>query len=353
LLAPWHPWTTGERIEAAAPGRQADLGDVTVLIPARNEADVIGRTLAALRLQGTNLQVVLIDDQSEDATASVARESGLPGLTLVPGQPVPEGWSGKVWALHQGLARVERPLTLLLDADIELREGMLESLRGHMRADGRDMVSVMVRLRTEGWWEKLLVPAFIFFFKLLYPFALANLRKGPIAAAAGGCILVRTEVLRGIGSFDAIHDALIDDCALAAAVKRSGHAIWIGLTKSAHSLRPYRGLQPIWDMVARTAFTQLRYSPALLLLCTAVMLAAFWTPVAAPALGSPARIIALCGAAAMLAAYLPVLRFYGRSPLWALALPLTGTLYLLMTWSSALRYWRGRRSHWKGRIYSP
>ncbi len=354
LLAPWQPWSTRERIEpAAAPGGEGkDLGSVTVLIPARNEAAVLERTLRAL--QACEARVILIDDQSDDGTADLAR-SLLPAerLVVVAGEPLPVGWSGKLWALEQGLQRVETDLTLLLDADIELAPGVLEALRAKLIAGSLDLVSVMAELRMESFWEKLLVPAFVYFFKLLYPFALSNSIYCKTAAAAGGCVLLNTALLRQIGGFASIRGALIDDCTLARRVKEHSGRTWIGLSHSVRSHRAYPDLASLWSMVSRSAFTQLRYSVFLLLVTTGLMLTLFWGPVVGLFAGSAqARHFAWAGCAAMLAAYAPTLRYYGRSALWLPALPVIGALYMLMTWSSALDYWRGTRSRWKGRAYA-
>lgn len=353
LLLPWRPWSTAERLEAVDVPGSEPLDDVTVLIPARNEAPCIARTLAALRQQGTDLRVLVVDDQSEDGTAAIARRSGLEQLEILGGGPVPEGWSGKLWALDQGRQRVQTPLILLLDADIELQPGMIPVLRRKLRQDGCQLVSLMAWLRMEGFWERLLMPAFIYFFKLLYPFRLANSRLPWMAAAAGGCVLVESAALRRIGGFASLRDALIDDCTLARRIKAHGGRTWIGLSHGARSLRSYGELQSVWDMVARTAFTQLRYSTGLLLACTVIMAWTFlapWLVVAgAPATGPVGA--ALAALALMTASYLPTLRYYGLSPLWALGLPAAATLFLAMTWSSALRYWGGRRSQWKGRVY--
>ena len=204
----------------------------------------------------------------------------------------------------------------------------------------------------QSFWEQLLMPAFVFFFKLLYPFSLVNSKTSRVAAAAGGCVLVKTEVLKDIGGFASIRSELIDDCALARRAKSMGYTIWLGLTRSVRSARPYPNLGEIWNMVARTAYTQLHYSPALLLLCTALMTVAFIVPLIM--LANSSGFVQLLGGAAflgMIVSNLPTLRFYRRSPLWSLLMPLTASLYLAMTWTSALRFWGGNRSIWKGRIY--
>jgi hopene-associated glycosyltransferase HpnB len=208
----------------------------------------------------------------------------------------------------------------------------------------------MAVLEMQTAWEKLLIPAFVYFFKLLYPFRLSNSSSRLVAAAAGGCVLLESPSLERIGGFASFKDAIIDDCALARAIKRSGGRTWLGLTHSALSGRTMHGLKPIWSMVARSAFAQLQYSTLLLIGCIAMLALAFWVPVVGMCVAAT-RVPSVVALGAMIATYLPVLRFYKRSPAWALALPIAGTLYLLMTISSAIRGWRGIRSRWKGREY--
>jgi hopene-associated glycosyltransferase HpnB len=351
LLLPWRPWSTRESLDAAPDPQADDLGDVTVLIPARNEAAVIAGSLAGLAAQGTNLRVLVIDDQSSDGTAEAARASDLRGVEVIAGQALAAGWSGKLWALEQGRRQVRTPLTLLLDADIVLKPGTLAALRRKLRQDDLDLVSLMAHLDMQSPLEKLLLPAFVYFFKLIYPFALANDPRKTTAAAAGGCILLRTETLERIGGFDAVRGALIDDCSLAAAVKTSGGRTWIGLTHSAISRRRYTAAD-VWNMVARTAYTQLRYSPALLAACSTLMTLYYLAPPAAM-LGLLPGGAALGAATYLLAVlpYVPTLRYYRLPAVWALLLPLIAAWYLAMTWSSASRYYRGERSRWKGRVY--
>jgi len=353
LLAPWRPWSTREQLDPEpGPSDPVDLSEVTALIPARDEAPVIGRTVVALRAQGPGLRIVVVDDQSSDATAAVARAAGGPTCDIVAGAPLPDGWVGKLWALEQGRRRVRTRLTLLVDADIELRPGLVAALVARSRRDGRELVSLMAVLEQHTTWERLLVPAFVYFFKLLYPFRIANSPSRLVAAAAGGCVLIETAWLDRIGGFGAVRSALIDDCALARRVKDVGGRTWIGLTHAAVSHRRMESLGAIWRMVARSAFAQLRFSTLLLLACVGLLMVAFWVPPAALALGSPrTRLVALAVLAAMVLSYLPVLRFYRLNALWALALPLTGTVYLLMTISSAMREWRGAGAVWKGRAY--
>lgn len=359
LVVPWRPWSTAERLDHAAPqDRLGGAHGLTVLIPARNEAGTIAATLAALAGQGDPaLPVIVIDDQSEDETAAVARRAaaaaGLTAVTVISGAPLPEGWTGKLWALEQGRGHARTPLLLLLDADITLAPGVAETLRARLEQDGLGLISVMARLRMATMWEKLLIPPFVYFFKLLYPFRLNNGRCRAVAAAAGGCLLIRADILAAIGGFTAFKTALIDDCTLAALVKRRGYRIWLGLSRLVVSHRPYGGLAAIWAMVARTAYTQLHYRFTLLLLCTVVMATLFWAPVIGVAFGDSPwhRLSAAAGTMAMAVSIVPLLRYYGLNAAWAATLPVSGTLFLMMTWHSAVRYGFGRRSKWKGRSY--
>lgn len=352
-LLPWRPWSTHEQLEPERAALGPGLSCVTALIPARNEAATIGCTLAALAAQRSGFRVIVVDDQSTDGTAERAR-AGLPeNVTVVHGAAPPAGWSGKLWALHQGLVQVQSPLVLLLDADIELLPGTLAALVRKLEVERRDLVSVMAELRTRSGWEKLLVPAFVYFFKLLYPFAIGNRPGTKVGVAAGGCILVRTDRLRALGGFAALRGALIDDCTLAKEIKRFGGSTWVGLSHAVKSQRPYNRLGDFWRMVERTAFTQLGYSPALLAGTTTAMLALFGVPWAALIFGrGMTRLLGLATVGMMGITYAPVVRFY-RLPLWRIfSLSAASFLYLLMTWSSAWRYWRGRRSEWKGRVYA-
>jgi hopene-associated glycosyltransferase HpnB len=359
LAAPHQPHRVRERLEAEPElDGIADLSSVTALIPARDEAGLIGRTVAALALQGRGLEIVVVDDQSSDDTRGAAARAAPSSVRLrvVDGRPLSDGWAGKPWALEQGLAVVDRPHVLLLDADIELTPRTVPALLEKLRDGDATLVSLMAELHCETFWERLLSPAFVFFFKLLYPFARSNDVAKKTAAAAGGCILVRTDALREIGGFAAIRGALIDDCTLAAALKRHRPPIWIGLTHSVRSLRVYASLDDFWGMVARSAFTQLRYSPWWLLLATALMLVTLLAPLAGLVVAAAAgdlRLALTAGAAwlALAAAYWPVVSFYRLPAPWALTLPAAAALFLAMTWSSAVRYWRGTRASWKARDY--
>ena len=353
LLLPWRPWSTREVLEPSSPSADEDLSDITVLIPARNEADMLQTTLPALNEQGNGLHIIIVDDQSTDGTAEAARGAGGENLLILPGKSTPSGWSGKLWALEQGRGYLRTSLVLLLDGDIEPLPGIIAELRETMREKNVHLISLMAVLRMETFWERLLMPAFIYFFKLLYPFHLSNSLSSRVAAAAGGCILLETRVLDEIGGFNSLRGALIDDCALAKKVKSRGYKTWMGLSHSVRSLRPYNDMRAIWNMVARTAFTQLRYSKLLLLLCTVIMLASFGMP-GIGLLLSPlsVKLLSAFCLASMVLTYLPTLKFYRMSAWWALAMPLIGSLYLAMTWTSAINHWRGQTSQWKGRDYT-
>jgi hopene-associated glycosyltransferase HpnB len=354
LFLPWRPWDIREVMDSTPACPDVDLSDITVLIPARNEAEVIATTLSTLNNQGHDLVMVVVDDRSTDGTFAVAQASGVQNLRVLSGEPIPAEWSGKLWALEQGFRHVNTPLTLLLDADIELRPGIIQALRQKLKENHLQLISVMAHMRMINLWERLFMPAFVYFFKMVYPFRLSNSGSTRVAAAAGGCILLESRLIEEIGGFKAMRNELIDDCALANRVKALGYRTWIGLTHSVHSLRPYVDLADIWNMVARTAFCQLRYSAILLVGTTIIMLLAFWLPIAGlffPA--TIAKIISACALAAMILTYLPTLKFYGQSGSWALVLPLIATLYLVMTWSSAIRFWAGSGSAWKGRFYRP
>jgi hopene-associated glycosyltransferase HpnB len=352
LLFPWKPGSTRERLDRDDASPEPDLSDVTVLIPARDEAEPIRGTVAALEQQGRDLAVIVIDDQSSDGTADLAKKSFRGNLRVLHGKELPAGWVGKLWALEQGREAATSELILLLDADIELAPGTIGVLKSKLKAENLDLVSLMAELRMQTLWEKVLSPAFIFFFKLLYPFAVGNDPRSRLGVAAGGCVLIRTGKLEAIGGFSALRNSIIDDCELAKRVKQVGGKTWIGLTHSARSQRPYPSLSSFWKMVARTAFTQLRYSLPLLLLTTLLMILVFWCPVLGLAHRSmTVRTVSWVGLVSMWAAYLPVVRFYRQTPFLVITLPVVASLYLLMTWSSAIRYWRGQRSMWKGRSY--
>ncbi|MDY7038918.1 MAG: glycosyltransferase [Thermodesulfobacteriota bacterium] len=352
LLMPWRPWSTRESLDAVLPSDQEELIEITALIPARDEEETISTTIRGLKEQGTDINIILVDDQSTDGTVKAAQRAGEGKIRIISGKPLPAGWSGKLWALEQGLRFVKTPLTLLLDADIEMKPSILVALRNMMKQNELQFASLMAELRMKNFWERVLMPAFIYFFKLLYPFRLSNSGYSRVAAGAGGCILLETRLLDEMGGFRALREELIDDCALARKVKSMGHKTWIGLTHSVKSIRRYNNLGTIWNMVTRTAFTQLKYSKILLILCTAILLCAFWLPMMVLIFGTTiSRYCASIALCAMILSYMPTLRFYHMSILWAFTMPLAGMIYLSMTWGSAIGYWRGKRSQWKGRIY--
>lgn len=352
VVLPWRPWSTRERLEADASLGDESLEDITVLIPARDEAGTLPRTLESLARQGPGLAILIVDDQSSDATAQVAEGSAIPGVRVIRGAALPQGWTGKVWAQSQARPYLQRPLVLLLDADIALAPGLVATLRSALRGRRLGLVSLMAELSMQGFWERLLLPAFVYFFKLIYPFHVANSPSRRVAAAAGGCVLLERRALDAIGGFESLKDAIIDDCTLARRVKDAGFSTWIGLTRSATSHRRYRGLGEIWRMVARTAFTQLRYSWLLLGLCTLSMVVCFLFPVLLSFSAEPiSRSVALSAWFVMWLMYMPTLRYYDIPLAWGLLLPFAGMLFLAMTWDSARRYLNGERSSWRGRRY--
>lgn len=351
LALPWQPWRCRERLAPDADTGNAAPGDITVLIPARDEAAVIGETLRALAAAVPAARIVLVDDQSRDDTVALAQRCGLANLAIVRGAPPPAGWTGKLWALQQGLARVATRRILLLDADIRLAPGMLRALARKADA-GCALVSVCAEPNWQGWAARWLLPAFVYFFKLLYPFALANRPGSRIAAAAGGVVLVDRKVLLEAGGFGAWRGAIIDDCALAAHLKGAGHRCCIGLTRGAQSLRR-ASLGNIARMIARTAFVQLHESWGLLLAASLLLGVAFWGPVAALVAGDEvARVVGGLAWLALIASYLPTLAYYRRNLLAAVILPATATAFLAMLWYSGWRALAGTRSVWKGRRYS-
>ena len=351
-------WLAQERDDGALPPEPAAWPDVVAVVPARNEADVIERSIGSLLAQDYPgaFRVVLVDDASEDGTA--ARAQGLPGaggrLTLLTGRPLPAGWTGKLWAVSQGVEAAQTPLGAptylwITDADIAHDPLTLRRLVARAEAGGLALVSLMARLQTGTWPERLLIPAFVFFFDMLYPFALVNDRRNKLAAAAGGVMLVRRAALTAAGGIAAIRAEIIDDCALAARLKAQG-PIWLGLTRTSVSLRPYRALGEIGRMVSRSAYAQLGYSPWLLMGTIAGMLLVYAAaPLLAVFAGGPARWLGLATWALMAASFQPMLRYYRLSPLWGALLPLIGAIYTAFTLQSAIDVWRGRGGMWKGR----
>jgi hopene-associated glycosyltransferase HpnB len=385
-------WRTDQRLppEGTEP---AYWPRVTAVIPARDEATALPASLPTLLRQDYPgpFNVVLTDDNSSDDTAGIAADLGRaagwqvadPGragawqagdgpddgadrrLTILPGQPLPAGWAGKVWAMSQGVAAAgDTDYVLLADADISYAPGSITRLVRSATAGGYDLVSQMARLRAEDPWERMLVPAFVYFFAQLYPFRLVSRPASRVAAAAGGCVLLRRSALANAGGLSQIRDARIDDVALGQLLKSSGARCWLGLTEDVVSVRAYPHLRDSWDMVARSAYTQLRYSMARLagalaglawmyLLAPAAVIAG--VAAAAAGVGASAVVLAGFGAAAwiiMSLSYVPMLRFYRLSPLRAPLLPLIAGLYAAMTADSARRHLAGRGGVWKGRTIS-
>ncbi|MGH4035597.1 glycosyltransferase [Actinomycetota bacterium Odt1-20B] len=367
LLGQGFFWRTDLRLPPRA--QAAETGQwpsVCVVVPARDEAGVLAESLPSLLVQDYpgRAEIFLVDDGSSDGTGELARSlaarhGGLPLTVTTPGEP-PSGWTGKLWAVRHGigLARAREPEYLLLtDADIAHEPDSLRELVAAARAGGHDLVSLMARLRVVSLWERLVVPAFVYFFAQLYPFRWIARRGGRTAAAAGGCVLLRAEAAERARVPDAIRHAVIDDVALARAVKRSGGHIWLGLADRVDSVRPYPRLADLWRMVSRSAYAQLRHSPALLVGTVAGLAVVYLVPPVALVAGLATGNAAVAGAGGlawllMTATYVPMLRYY-RQPLWlAPLLPFTAFLYLLMTVDSAVQHYRGRGAAWKGRTYA-
>ncbi|MCU0549502.1 MAG: glycosyltransferase [Leptolyngbya sp. Prado105] len=344
-------WRTDQQL----PQGENKNASVCVVIPARNEADMLPMTLRSLLTQEFSgaLTIFLVDDHSTDGTAEIARSIAQTfdsdRVRVISAAPLPAGWTGKLWALEQGIQQAMEltpDYILLTDADIQHDPENVKNLVSWAIEDDRELVSLMVRLRCVSFWEKLLIPAFVFFFAKLYPFRWSNDPTRSLAAAAGGCSLIRSEALERIGGMNAIRQALIDDCALADAIKASGtRRIWLGLTRSTLSLRRYDSLDTIWQMVARTAYTQLNYSPILLVGAVLGMFVVYLAPIVVM------NWVGLLTYGLMSIAYFPIVRFYRVPVGYALCLPAIAFLYLLMTIDSALKYWQGEGGAWKGRTY--
>ncbi len=354
-------WRLNEPRDSEDRQAERSLKRVAIVIPARNEAESIGQALGSLLSQDYSgpYHIFLVDDHSQDGTADVAlsaaRDAGKPALlTAIHARPLPSGWTGKLWALAEGVdrARAFQPDYILFsDADIAHASDNLARLAERAEAGGFDLVSCMVRLRCETFAERALIPAFTFFFFMLYPPAWTRSPKHATAGAAGGCILIRWPALARIGGVAAIRGELIDDCALAKAVKRAGGKIWLGVTSNTRSIRGYGTFGEIGRMISRTAFWQLRHSSWLL---AATLAGLFMTYMLPPLLLLTGRLVSAClGAAAwalMMAAFAPSLRFYGLTMLWAPVLPAIALFYAGATVHSALHYWSGRGGEWKGRV---
>lgn len=332
---------------------------VTAVVPARNEADYIGDSIGSLLEQDYRGQwtVILVDDDSNDGTAEIARRvaNADERLRVVRSRGLPAGWTGKLWAVKQGIdAAAALPQTpdyvLLTDADIVHAPDSVSRLVAHAERNRLVLTSLMVKLHCESFAERATIPAFVFFFQMLYPFSCVNRRGSAVAAAAGGCMLVRADVVRKAGGIESVRAALIDDCALAKALKAHG-PIWLGLTERVRSIRRYPALSDIRRMVARSAYAQLRYSPLVLLATVAGMLLTYLVPALMTIFGSGiARMIGAATWVLMFVAFQPTLRFYRLSPLWGLALPAIALQYMLFTLDSAHQYVQGQGGSWKGRV---
>ncbi|MER5928691.1 glycosyltransferase [Streptomyces sp. NPDC002054] len=370
-------WRTDIRLPpatgtAGATGRaEADRPrwpSVAILVPARDEAEVLPLTLPSLLAQDYpgEAEILLVDDGSTDGTAALARrlaeqQPGLPLTVTSPGEP-PPGWTGKLWALRHGIAlarhgRQPPAYLLLTDADIAHEPDSLRRLVAAAESGGLDLVSQMARLRVACFWERIVVPAFVYFFAQLYPFRWVNRPSARTAAAAGGCVLLRTDAAERAGVPEAIRQAVIDDVSLARAVQQSGGRIWLGLAERVDSVRPYPRLADLWRMVSRSAYAQLRHRPLLLAGTVAGLVFVYLVPpfaLAAGLLAGQPATAAAGGLAWLLMAgsYLPMLRYYRQSPALAPLLPFTALLYLLMTVDSAVQHYRGRGAAWKGRTYA-
>ena len=338
---------------------------VVAIVPARDEANVIARSLASLVQQDYpgHFSIVIVDDQSSDGTASTARATAQAvGVTdrvgIVAGTSVPPGWTGKLWAMQQGLATVQATaeppeFVLFSDADIVYAPQTVRRLVAIARSKRSVLTSLMVRLRCDSVAERWLIPAFVFFFQKLYPFAWVNDPERRTAAAAGGCMLVKRDALALGGGLVAVRGALIDDCALGGLMKRQG-PIWLGLTQDARSLRAYPAFADIRRMVVRSAFAELRYSPIRLLGCLIGMTLVYLAPPALTLLaGGLAQAAGSVSWTLMTLSFVPTLRLYGRNPPIALLLPVIAAVYTAFTLDSAVQFWRGHGGHWKGRVQAP
>jgi hopene-associated glycosyltransferase HpnB len=336
---------------------------VTIIVPARDEAVLITQSLSSLfdlDYPGV-MNVILIDDQSQDGTAALAKSLAVAHnesrLTVMSGRQASAGWSGKLWAMQQGLDAARDPLqspryVLFTDADIVLAKDTLKRLVARAESSGLVVVSLMAKLHCKSLAERCLIPAFVFFFQMLYPFQWINRRDRTEAAAAGGCMLVRYDDLRAAGGLAAIRSCLIDDCALAQLLKPLG-PIWLGLSRRVHSLRTYPRFDDIGQMVRRSAYEQLGRSPLLLIMTIAGMALTYVAPpVLALAASGLARIIGISVWVVMALAFQPILRFYRLSSLWGVLLPAISSIYMVFTLQSAYQHFRGRGGYWKGRMHA-
>jgi len=355
-------WRAQPRLSSAQSPLE-DAPSILAIIPARNEVETIAATVKSICAQDYpgDLKILLVDDQSTDGTAAAAKGAGLFDLRVIQTPPLPVGWSGKTWALEAAwqdlLQRDDQPdYVWLNDADIVHAPHVLNALVAQARASQSALTSLMVRLEIRGLFSKFLIPAFIYFFQLLYPFPAINRAQSRTAGAAGGCILLERQALARIGGFRSLKDALIDDCTLALRVQEAGGGLWLGHGLDSTSLRSNMHLSTIWTMVKRTAYAQLFYNPFLLVGCLLGLVLVFIVPPVALAVGLYLKdvILMACGSLAWLCmalSYVPTLKLYDRWALEALALPLVTLLYGFMTIDSAVSQIFGRGNAWKGRTY--
>ena len=352
----WKVWRLGSQVSPA----EAIGATIAVVIPARNEAEVIGATVQSLLGQSCaeSIRIFVVDDHSTDGTAEVARQTaqacGRPeAATVISGRALPAGWTGKLWAVQQGIdqaLRIDPDFLLLTDADIQHGRSNVATLIAIAESGNYDLASFMVKLHCRSFAEKLLIPAFVFFFFMLYPPDWIRGMRRKVAGAAGGCMLIRPQALQNAGGMAAIRGHIIDDCALARAVKVSGGRVWLGVTPDTMSTREYVSFGEIERMISRTAFNQLRHSAALLVGSIAGLAVTYLLPLALLLSGNTLLVAlgALCWLL-MAIAYAPMVRFYGFSAVWALTLPAAATFYMFATVHSAVKFWSGRGGEWKGR----
>jgi len=346
-------WLLRERDSWPLPEPEA-WPSVVAVVPARNEADVIGRSIASLAAQDYpgDFRIVLVDDQSDDGTGALARVAGGARLTVLTGSARPQGWTGKLWAMQQGYtqALTTKPEFLwFTDADIEHTPDNLPNLVARAQTGNKVLVSLMARLSCRTAAEHFLIPAFVFFFDMLFPFGAVNDPKSKVAAAAGGVMLARREALEKAGGIEAIRHNIIDDCALGRTMKAQG-PVWLGLTGRAVSIRPYEHISDIRHMVTRSAYAQLGYSPLVLAGTLLGLLIVYVAPVMTALFAwGISQLAGWLAWIVMAAMFQPILRFYRLSPLWGLGLPLIGLFYAAFTMESAVQHWMGRGGMWKGR----
>lgn len=335
---------------------------VVAVVPARNEADVVAGCVTSLLSQTIPIRLVLVDDNSTDGTADVARTAAQAigkqdKLTVIEGSPLPQGWSGKLWAVHQGVMKANEsaPYYLLLtDADIRHAHDSVAALATIAQQGSFDLVSFMVRLHCKTFAERFLIPAFVFFFFMLYPPEWIRDARRRTAGAAGGCMFIRREALAKAGGIQAIRTEIIDDCALAARVRKSGGKLWLGVAPETESLRPYGTFADIGAMISRSAFNQLHHSVILLVVSLIGLAITYLLPLAL--IVSRHETAVFCGAiswALMAVCFFPTVKFYCLNPLWSLALPAIAVFYMGATLHSAVMYGMGKGGRWKGRVQDP